>query len=109
MGQRHVFYGLYVGPAKLHCGATHPSVMVLLMLISNPGKTMLSGRYVSVQMANGYKTNLNEVKAFGKLAGKTIIEHLYVPFSKSQNVSTSQLLSNCPQIISCSASILAQH
>ena len=39
---------------------------------------MLSGRYVLVQMANGYKINLNEVKAFGELTGKTIIEQLCV-------------------------------
>ena len=29
----YVFYGLYVGPAKLHCGATPPSVMVLLWIV----------------------------------------------------------------------------
>ena len=27
----YVFYGFYVGPAKLQCGATPPSVMVLFM------------------------------------------------------------------------------
>ena len=27
----YVFYGLYVGPAKLHCGATPPYVMVLFI------------------------------------------------------------------------------
>ena len=40
------------------------------LLINIPGGTMLSGRYVIVQMDNGATTpiNLNEVKAFGRLA-----------------------------------------
>ena len=43
---------------------------VLSLLINIPGGTMLSGRYVIVQMDNGASTpiNLNEVKAFGRLA-----------------------------------------
>ena len=43
---------------------------VLSLLVNIPGGTMLSGRYVIVQMDNGATTpiNLNEVKAFGRLA-----------------------------------------
>ena len=64
-----VFYGFYVGPAKLHCGAT-PSVMVLLklkdyteVLQKNDAKLESAKHMKSEQMsriANDPKSNGNK-------------------------------------------------